>query len=44
MRYIGNKENILETIYSIFCKNNVQGKTFFEQLYILEISHFIDFF
>lgn len=30
MRYIGNKENILENIYSILQSNEVQGKTFFD--------------
>jgi len=30
MRYIGNKENILENIYSILQSNNVSGKTFFD--------------
>ncbi|MBO4532248.1 MAG: DNA adenine methylase [Treponema sp.] len=30
MRYIGNKENILENIYSILQANNVKGKTFFD--------------
>ncbi|MBQ8609940.1 MAG: DNA adenine methylase [Campylobacter sp.] len=30
MRYIGNKENILENIYSILQANEVQGKTFFD--------------
>lgn len=30
MRYIGNKENILENIYSLLSKNGVQGKTFFD--------------
>lgn len=30
MRYIGNKENILENIYTILQANNVSGKTFFD--------------
>lgn len=30
MRYIGNKENILENIYNILQANEVQGKTFFD--------------
>lgn len=30
MRYIGNKENLLENIYSIFQSNNIRGKTFFD--------------
>lgn len=30
MRYIGNKENILEKIYSILQANNIEGKTFFD--------------
>ena len=30
MRYIGNKENILENIYSILQSNEVKGKTFFD--------------
>lgn len=30
MRYIGNKENILDTIYSILLKNNIHGKSFFD--------------
>ncbi len=30
MRYIGNKENILENIYSILQLNSVSGKTFFD--------------
>ena len=30
MRYIGNKENILENIYSILQANEVKGKTFFD--------------
>ena len=30
MRYIGNKENILDTIYSILQKNTVFGKSFFD--------------
>ena len=30
MRYIGNKENILVTIFSILQKNDVYGKTFFD--------------
>ncbi|MDY4902270.1 MAG: DNA adenine methylase [Treponema sp.] len=30
MRYIGNKENILENIYSILQANNVHGETFFD--------------
>ena len=30
MRYIGNKENILENIYTILQENNVAGKTFFD--------------
>lgn len=30
MRYIGNKENILEKIYSILQSNNIEGKTFFD--------------
>lgn len=30
MRYIGNKENILATIFSILQKNDVYGKTFFD--------------
>lgn len=30
MRYIGNKENIIEKIYSILQKNDVNGKTFFD--------------
>lgn len=30
MRYIGNKENITETIFSILQSNGVKGKTFFD--------------
>lgn len=30
MRYIGNKENILDNIYNILQSNEVQGKTFFD--------------
>lgn len=30
MRYIGNKENILEKIYSILTSDNVHGETFFD--------------
>ena len=30
MRYIGNKENILDTIFAILQKNGVNGKTFFD--------------
>lgn len=30
MRYIGNKENILENIYDILQANGVKGKTFFD--------------
>ena len=30
MRFIGNKENILDNIYSILEKNSVRGKTFFD--------------
>lgn len=30
MRYIGNKENILENIYTILQANNVTGETFFD--------------
>ncbi len=30
MRYIGNKENILENIYSILQANSVSGETFFD--------------
>lgn len=30
MRYIGNKENILEKIYAIFTLDNVCGETFFD--------------
>lgn len=30
MRYIGNKENILDNIYSILEKNGVRGETFFD--------------
>ena len=30
MRYIGNKENILDKIYSILTKNGVEGDSFFE--------------
>lgn len=30
MRYIGNKENILDTIFLILKNNNVEGKTFFD--------------
>jgi adenine-specific DNA-methyltransferase len=30
MRYIGNKENILDNIYQIFQKNGVKGKSFFD--------------
>lgn len=30
MRYIGNKENILDKIYSILEANNIQGKSFFD--------------
>lgn len=30
MRYIGNKENILDKIYSILKENNISGKTFFD--------------
>lgn len=30
MRYIGNKENILDKIYSILKKHNIEGKTFFD--------------
>lgn len=30
MRYIGNKENILDTIYSILQKNAISGKSFFD--------------
>lgn len=30
MRYIGNKENILDTIYSILSKNDVRGTSFFD--------------
>lgn len=30
MRYIGNKENILDRIYSILDDNNIRGKSFFD--------------
>ena len=30
MRYIGNKENILDRIYSILVDNNIRGKSFFD--------------
>lgn len=30
MRYIGNKENILDTIYSILEKNKIKGESFFD--------------
>ena len=30
MRYIGNKENILETIYDLLQKNGVKGSSFFD--------------
>lgn len=30
MRYIGNKENIINIIYNIFDANNVKGKSFFD--------------
>lgn len=30
MRYIGNKENILDTIYTILSANNIHGKSFFD--------------
>lgn len=30
MRYIGNKENILDTIYEILQKNNIKGDSFFD--------------
>lgn len=30
MRYIGNKENILENIYTILQSNNVKGRSFFD--------------
>lgn len=30
MRYIGNKENIIEKIHSILQENNVQGESFFD--------------
>ena len=30
MRYIGNKENLLDKIYSILEKNNIRGKSFFD--------------
>lgn len=30
MRYIGNKENILDTIYELLQKNNISGSTFFD--------------
>ena len=30
MRYIGNKENILDTIYVILQKNNIKGTSFFD--------------
>ncbi len=30
MRYIGNKENILDNIYSILEDNNIRGKSFFD--------------
>ena len=30
MRYIGNKENILENIYSIFQSNEITGESFFD--------------
>lgn len=30
MRYIGNKENIIDKIYNILLSNNVTGKTFFD--------------
>ena len=30
MRYIGNKENILDKIYSILTENGVEGDSFFD--------------
>lgn len=30
MRYIGNKENILDKIYQILCKHNIKGKSIFD--------------
>ena len=30
MRYIGNKENIIDNIYSILCKHNVKGNSLFD--------------
>lgn len=30
MRYIGNKENIISTIYSILLKHNIEGGSFFD--------------
>ena len=30
MRYIGNKENIIDKIYNILKSNNVTGKKFFD--------------
>lgn len=30
MRYIGNKENILDKIYHLFLENGIQGNTFFD--------------